>query len=128
MHTAEPINDDLCCDNGRQGNWKVVALMTIVSFLDDGVPTGPNAKPTHEVRFRDNERLRKSKGLAQYAFHYDAQITVIVHRRSGSACGQHLPLAPNQRPHTRSDSATMNSVDNLRNWHNLDVMDMHNIP
>ena len=76
----------------------------------------------------DNERLRKSKGLAQYAFHYDAQITVIVHRRSGSACGQHLPLVPNQRPHTMSDSATMNSLDNLRNWHNLDVMDMHNIP
>ena len=38
----------------------MLVLMTIVSFLDDGVPTGPNAKPTHEVRFRDNERLMRA--------------------------------------------------------------------
>ena len=60
MHTAEPIHDDICWGNEKHGNWGVLVLMTVVSFLDDGVPTGPKAKPTHEVRFRDNGRLMRS--------------------------------------------------------------------
>ena len=92
MHTAEPINDDKAKKLERVGT-------DDNRVFPGSVPTGPNAKPPHEVRFRDNELLMRAWHKRHVMEVH--KIPLAVHRRACSACGQHRPLVPKQSPRTK---------------------------